>query len=69
MLEVRDISTFYDHIQALRGVSLEVNPGEIVSLIGANGAGKSTLLNSISGIVPPRYGNIVLEGVDITIFP
>ena len=66
MLEVRDISTFYDHIQALRGVSLEVYKGEIVSLIGANGAGKSTLLNSISAIVPPRYGNILLEGVDIT---
>lgn len=65
MLEVRNISTFYGHIQALRDVSLEVRQGEIVSLIGANGAGKSTLLNSVSGIVPPRSGSILLEGNDI----
>lgn len=66
MLEVRDVSTFYGHIQALKGVTLEVQKGEIVSLIGANGAGKSTLLNSISGIVPPRSGEITLEGKKIT---
>ncbi|HSF82957.1 MAG TPA: ABC transporter ATP-binding protein [Anaerolineales bacterium] len=65
MLEVQNISTFYGHIQALRDISLEVHQGEIVSLIGANGAGKSTLLNSISGIVPPRYGKILLEEQDI----
>jgi len=65
MLEVRKISTFYGHIQALREVTLEVHQGEIVSLIGANGAGKSTLLNSISGIVNPRNGSILLEGKEI----
>ena len=66
MLEVREIATFYGHIQALKGVSMAINQGEIVSLIGANGAGKSTLLNSISGIVPPRTGEIVLDGKGIT---
>jgi branched-chain amino acid transport system ATP-binding protein len=66
MLKVRGISTFYGRIQALREVSLEVQAGEIVSLVGANGAGKTTLLNSISGIVPPRQGQVLLEGQDIT---
>lgn len=66
MLEVREIATFYGHIQALKGVSIAINQGEIVSLIGANGAGKSTLLNSISGIVPPRTGEILLDGKGIT---
>ncbi|HEX6303106.1 MAG TPA: ABC transporter ATP-binding protein [Anaerolineales bacterium] len=66
MLEVREIATFYGHIQALKGVSMAINQGEIVSLIGANGAGKSTLLNSISGIVPPRTGEILLDGKGIT---
>jgi branched-chain amino acid transport system ATP-binding protein len=56
MLELRNISTFYEYIQVLNNVSLEVNPGQIVSLIGANGAGKTTLLNSISGFVPPIKG-------------
>ena len=62
MLEVKGISTFYKYIQALHDVSLVVNEGEIVSLVGANGAGKTTLLNSISGIVPPREGQITLAG-------
>ncbi|HEX6385249.1 MAG TPA: ABC transporter ATP-binding protein [Anaerolineae bacterium] len=62
MLKVSNISTFYDHIQALQEVSLEVDAGEIVSLVGANGAGKSTLLNSISGIVTPRQGQILIDG-------
>lgn len=66
MLEIRGISTFYGHIQALNKVSLEVRAGEIISLIGANGAGKTTLLNSISGVVPPRQGQIVLNGQEIT---
>ena len=69
MLEIHDISTYYGHIQALKGVSLEIDEGEIVSLIGANGAGKTTLLNSISGIVPPRLGAILLDGQDITCLP
>lgn len=66
MLEVSDVSTFYGNIQALREVSLKVDAGEIVSLIGANGAGKTTLLNSISGIVPPRQGRIALDGRETT---
>jgi branched-chain amino acid transport system ATP-binding protein len=66
MLEVREISTFYGHIQALKEASLEVRPGEIVSLIGANGAGKTTLLNSISGVVAANHGQILLDGKDIT---
>ncbi len=66
MLEVRAISTFYGHIHALKEVSLEVQAGEIVSLIGANGAGKTTLLNSISGIVPASQGQVLLDGQDIT---
>jgi branched-chain amino acid transport system ATP-binding protein len=65
MLEICNVSTYYGHIQALHGVSLEVEAGEIVSLIGANGAGKSTLLNTISGIVPARSGEILLDGKDI----
>jgi branched-chain amino acid transport system ATP-binding protein len=66
MLQVQDVSTFYGRIQALRGVSLEVNAGEIVSLVGANGAGKTTLLNSVSGLVSPRRGRVFLGGQDIT---
>lgn len=66
MLEVREISTYYGHIQALKGISMAISQGEIVSLIGANGAGKSTLLNSISGIVHPRTGEVLLDGREIT---
>lgn len=62
MLELQSISASYGAIQALDDVSLRVNAGEIVSLIGANGAGKSTLLNAISGIVPTRSGSITFEG-------
>ena len=59
MLKVNNISTYYGNIQALKGVSLEVQEGEIVTLIGANGAGKTTTLMSLCGIVPPRsaFGN------------
>jgi branched-chain amino acid transport system ATP-binding protein len=66
MLEIHNISTYYGNIQALRDVSLAVDNGEIVSLIGGNGAGKTTLLNSISGVVPPRRGAILLDGHDLT---
>jgi len=66
MLEIKKISTFYGHVEALTDVSLEVQAGEIVSLVGANGAGKTTLLHSISGIVPPRHGQIFLDGENIT---
>ena len=66
MLELQSISTYYGHIQALNDVSLKVNAGEIVSLIGGNGAGKTTLLNSISGLVPPRRGQVSLNGQNLT---
>jgi branched-chain amino acid transport system ATP-binding protein len=69
VLVVEDIHTFYGSIEALKGISLEVNEGEIVTLIGANGAGKSTTLRSISGIVPPRTGRIVFNGREIQGLP
>ncbi|MCX7635671.1 MAG: ABC transporter ATP-binding protein [Syntrophales bacterium] len=62
MLEMRNVSTFYGNIQALHDVSLHVGEGEIITLIGANGAGKTTTLMSISGIVPPRSGEILFMG-------
>ena len=65
VLSVKDVDTFYGSIHALRGVSLEVQQGEIVALIGGNGAGKSTTLNSISGLVRPRNGEIRLNGEDL----
>jgi branched-chain amino acid transport system ATP-binding protein len=65
MLEVSDIRTFYGNIEALKGVSLVVEEGEIVTLIGSNGAGKSTTLRSISGLSPPREGSIRFEGSEI----
>lgn len=66
MLEIKDINVFYGAIQALDGVSLHVNPGEIVAIIGSNGAGKSTLLRTISGLIRARSGSISYNGVDIT---
>jgi branched-chain amino acid transport system ATP-binding protein len=65
MLDIKNIQTFYGKIQALRDVSIKVNTGEIVSLIGANGAGKSTLLMTVSGINKPREGEIIFEGKNI----
>ncbi len=65
MLELKKINTFYGNIQALHDISLEVEEGEIITLIGANGAGKSTTLMSISGIVPPRDGAILFKGQPI----
>lgn len=69
LLQVNDIHTYYGAIQALHGVSLHVDEGEIVSLIGANGAGKSTMLNTICGILRPRSGSILLEGEPIQELP
>ncbi len=66
MLELRGIDVFYGTIQALHEVSLAIQPGEIVALIGANGAGKSTALMAISGIAPPRRGEVLFEGQPIT---
>jgi branched-chain amino acid transport system ATP-binding protein len=69
ILSVEDIHTFYGSIEALKGISIEVHEGEIVTLIGSNGAGKSTTLRSISGIVPPKTGRIVFRGRDISGVP
>jgi branched-chain amino acid transport system ATP-binding protein len=66
LLELKDVETFYGNIQALKGISLEVQEGECVTLIGANGAGKSTTLRSISGLTPPRHGEILFRGKDIS---
>ncbi|WP_423800183.1 ABC transporter ATP-binding protein [Neobacillus sp. SAB-20_R2A] len=62
MLKVNDINVYYGNIHALKGVSLDINQGEIVTLIGANGAGKSTLLKTLSGLLRPKTGEIVFEG-------
>jgi branched-chain amino acid transport system ATP-binding protein len=69
LLEVREIHTFYGNIEALKGISIEVDEGECVTLIGSNGAGKSTTLRSISGLTPPRQGSIRFEGREITETP
>jgi branched-chain amino acid transport system ATP-binding protein len=69
LLEVEDIYTYYGAIEALRGVSLRVDEGEVVTIIGSNGAGKSTTLRSISGLTPARTGKVVFEGEEITALP
>jgi branched-chain amino acid transport system ATP-binding protein len=69
LLELEDVQTFYGSIQALKGISIEVHEGEIVTLLGANGAGKSTTLRSINGLVRPRSGKILFQGRDITHSP
>ena len=65
LLELKDVHTFYGKIHALKGISLHVDEGEIVTLIGANGAGKSTTLNTICGITPPQRGEVWLDGKQI----
>ena len=65
MLRLDSVSTYYGNIQALKGVDIEVNEGEIITLIGANGAGKSTTLMSVSGIVEPKSGEIYFQGEPI----
>ncbi|MCB0162857.1 MAG: ABC transporter ATP-binding protein [Anaerolineae bacterium] len=69
LLEVDNVHSYYGNIHALKGVSLKVEQGEIVTLIGANGAGKSTTLKTISGIVRPRVGSVRLAGEDLSAFP
>ena len=69
LLEVNDIHTYYDAIHALKGITISVDEGEIVTLIGANGAGKSTTLNSICGLYHPRSGTIILDGEPIHELP
>jgi branched-chain amino acid transport system ATP-binding protein len=66
ILNVENVHTYYGHIHALKGVSVNINKGEIVSLIGGNGAGKSTTLKTISGLLRPRQGRIEFEGEDLT---
>ena len=69
MLEVKDLEVYYGVICALKGISFEVNEGEIVSLIGANGAGKTTMMQSIIGLIPKRNGTVRFQGQDITKTP
>ncbi|MCI9560428.1 ABC transporter ATP-binding protein [Clostridiaceae bacterium] len=69
ILEVKGLEVFYGVIQAIKGISFEVNPGEIIALIGANGAGKTTTLQTITGLIPSKAGNIVYDGKDITKLP
>ncbi|NLY20254.1 MAG: ABC transporter ATP-binding protein [Tissierellia bacterium] len=66
LLEINDLDVFYGNIHAIKGISLHINEGEIVSLIGANGAGKTTTLHTISGLLKPKNGEIIFEGDDIT---
>lgn len=69
LLEIKDLSVYYGVIQALKGISFEVNEGEIVTLIGANGAGKTTTMQSIMGLIPARNGSITYNGTEITRMP
>ncbi|MGQ9547677.1 MAG: ABC transporter ATP-binding protein [Roseiflexus sp.] len=69
LLELRDVHTYYGNIHALKGISLSVEPGEIVTLIGSNGAGKSTTLRTISGLLKPRHGEIWFQGERIDHLP
>ena len=69
MLEVKDLEVYYGMIQAIKGISFEVNKGEIIALIGANGAGKTTTLHTVTGLISPKKGSIVFEGKEITKVP
>ncbi len=69
MLEVKNIEVYYGVIQAIKGISFEVNQGEVIALIGANGAGKTTTLQTITGMLSPKSGEVLFEGVDITKIP
>ena len=69
MLEIKDLSVYYGVIQALKGISFEVNEGEVIALIGTNGAGKTTTLHTVSGLIAPKSGSVIFEGQDITKTP
>ena len=69
MLEVKDLEVYYGVIQAIKGISFEVNEGEVIALIGANGAGKTTILHTVTGLIAPKSGKIEFEGKDITKMP
>ena len=65
MLEVRDLQVYYGMIHAIKGISFDVNQGEVIALIGANGAGKTTTLHTITGLLAPKSGSVLFEGKDI----
>ena len=69
MLEVKNIEVYYGVIQAIKGISFNVNEGEVIALIGANGAGKTTTLQTVTGMLSPKSGEVLFEGVDITKIP
>lgn len=69
MLEIKDLEVYYGMIQAIKGISFNVNEGEVIALIGANGAGKTTTLHTISGLITPKNGTVTFEGKDITKTP
>ena len=69
MLEIKDIEVYYGMIQAIKGISFEVNEGEVIALIGANCAGKTTTLHTITGLLSPKKGSVIFEGKDITKVP
>ena len=69
MLEIKDLEVCYGVIKAIKGVSFEVNQGEVIALVGANGAGKTTILHAISGLIPARKGSILFEGEELTRTP
>lgn len=69
MLEVKDLEVYYGMIQAIKGISFDVNKGEVIALIGANGAGKTTTLHTITGLLSPKKGSVMFEGKDITKIP
>ena len=69
MLEIKDLEVYYGMIQAIKGVSFDVNEGEVIALISANGAGKTTILHTITGLLSPKKGSVIFEGQDITKIP
>ncbi len=69
MLEIKDLEVYYGMIQAIKGISFEVNEGEVIALIGANGAGKTTILHTITGLINAQNGSVMFEGKDITKVP
>lgn len=69
MLEVKDLQVYYGVIQAIKGISFEVNKGEVIALIGANGAGKTTILHTVTGLLSPKSGSVIYNGTDITKCP
>ena len=69
MLEIKDLEVYYGMIQAIKGISFQVNEGEVIALIGANGAGKTTILHTVTGLLSPKCGSVLFEGKDITKVP